>query len=194
MLPRTNFAPGVLFLLASAAALALVPLALPDSYSWVEHTTSEAGGQGVEGAWLARLGFLLFGLGVLWLAYQRRERWGRLAAALHGTFAISMFAVAAFSLRSWEPTASFDATEDFLHSFFATLMGFAFAIGVAVIAIRSWRNGRGLRPLHIAAIAAAIILPIGMTLFGSIDGILQRLMFAIAYLWYAVQGLDRRTE
>ena len=49
-------------LVASGLALALSPALLPENYTWVSNTTSEGAAQRVEGAWLARLGFLLFGL------------------------------------------------------------------------------------------------------------------------------------
>lgn len=117
-------------LVASAASLALAPVLMPVSYSWVSHTTSESAAQGVDGAWLARLGFLFFGLGVLALGRISSASWGRLAAASHAVFGISMIATAAFSSRSWEPGMPFDQTEDLLHSAAATLMAVAFSVGV----------------------------------------------------------------
>lgn len=45
-------------LATSMALLALAPLALPESYSWIELGTSESAAQGVEGAWVARAGFV----------------------------------------------------------------------------------------------------------------------------------------
>lgn len=177
-------------LVASAAALALAPFVLDNSYSWVEHTTSESGAQGVDGAWLARAGFLLFGLAVLWISHQKRRQWGQPATAFNVVFGVSMVAVAAFSLRSWEIGSEFDQTEDLLHSVFATLMGFAFAFGVTAVAIRLRREDFPWRALDIIAVAASVILPIGMGMFGQVDGVLQRLMFAIAYVWYAREALD----
>ena len=45
-------------LLAGAIlALGLAPLAMPDSYSWIELGTSESAAQGTDGAWVARTGF-----------------------------------------------------------------------------------------------------------------------------------------
>jgi len=85
---------------------------LDESYSWVEHTTSQAGGQGVEGAWMARLGFVLFGLAVICLAHCKAGTWRRPATALHVAFGAYLFAVAAFSLRSWQDGMPFDRTED----------------------------------------------------------------------------------
>jgi hypothetical protein len=70
---------GVLACLAaSAAALAVAPILMPTSYSWVAHTTSESAAQGVPGAWLARLGFVTFGFAVLAVAGLARHLWGRL--------------------------------------------------------------------------------------------------------------------
>lgn len=62
---------------ASVLSLALAPFLMPDSYDWLKHTTSESGAQGLSGAWLTRLGFVTFGLGVLWLSSLAGGRWGR---------------------------------------------------------------------------------------------------------------------
>jgi hypothetical protein len=51
----------VTLLMLSAAAVAVAPLMLPGSYSWVRHAISESAAQGVVGAWVARLGLLLLG-------------------------------------------------------------------------------------------------------------------------------------
>lgn len=176
-------------LVASAVALALAPSVLDRSYSWVEHTTSEAGGQGVDGAWLARLGFLLFGLAVIWLAHARAGLWRQPATALHVAFGTCLLGVAAFSLRSWQDGALFDCTEDLLHSVLATAMGFAFALGVASVAWRGDRRRRR-RPFDVVAIAASVIVPLAMTAWPDAAGALQRLMFAVAYLWYGREALD----
>jgi hypothetical protein len=182
--PAAGQLVGVVGLICSAAALALVPLVLPASYSWVEHTTSEAGAQGVHGAWLARAGFVLFGLAVLWIGRRRGSAWGRLATGFHLVFGVCMIAVAAFSLRSWLPGVPFDPTEDALHSVAATVMGFAFAFGVLSVVFRRRTNGEPWRTLDLIAIATSVAVPLGMTALGSIDGVLQRLMFVVAYLWY----------
>ncbi len=187
---KTATTLGIVGLVSSLVALALAPLALDPSYSWLEHTTSESGGQGVDGAWVARTGFLFFGLAVVWIALQARDRWGRTATVFHMTFAVCMIAVAAYSLRAWFPDAPFDTTEDALHSVAATVMGFAFALGVTAVAVRIQRSGHHWRILDGVAVLASIGLPIGMGMFGEIDGGLQRLMFLIAYIWYAREAIQ----
>jgi hypothetical protein len=171
----------VVVLVGSAVALGVAPAAMPESYSWVQHTTSESAAQGVPGAWIARLGFLLFGLGVLWQTSRAGPVWRQPAIALHVGFGVCMTAVAAFSARPWYPEAIFDRTEDLLHSGFATAMGFAFAFGVLTVAAGSRRRWR---PLDVVAVVAAVALPLAMTAWGSGAGMFQRAMFVIAYLWY----------
>ncbi len=171
-------------LAASAVSLGAAPEVVGGSYSWLQHTTSESGAQGVSGAWLARAGFVLFGLAVLWISHQRRTRWRQPAVAFHVTFAVCMFLVAAFSLRSWRPGAPYDPTEDLLHSIAATVMGFAFALGVAAVALRLHSVDHRWRVLDAVAVLASVALPVAMATNGAIDGLLQRVMFAIAYVWY----------
>jgi hypothetical protein len=183
--------PAVLVLAglsASAVALAAAPALMSPGYSWLANTTSESAAQGVRGAWLARLGFLLFGLSVIRLAALRGRDWGRWAAPLHTLFGVFMTAAAAFSTRSWVTGAGFDPTEDALHSIAASAMGFAFALGIAACAVH--QHGQGLRwnVLDALAVAASVILPLGMSAWPEFDGVLQRAMFAVAYVWYAVEA------
>jgi hypothetical protein len=186
--PAARFGPLALLVL-SMIALAAAPALVPESYSLTANTSSESAAQGVEGAWLARLGFLLFGFGVIWLARRSRTRWGPSGTALHTAFGVLMVAVAAFSIRSWEDGAQYDRTEDLLHSLASTGVGFAFAFGVVAVLMRRPKGRAGARAFDLAAVAAACLLPIGMGVWGEVDGVLQRAMFLIAYLWYAAEAI-----
>jgi hypothetical protein len=176
-------------LVGSAVALLAAPALMPSSYSWVSQTTSESAAQGVDGAWLARLGFLLFGLSVLWLAQRAEPAWGWWAAAAHRAFGVLLAAAAAFSHRPWERGASFDRTEDLLHSIAATAMGFAFTLGIIAVALRRVRQSRHPALLDGIAVVAACLIPLGMSVWGSHAGILQRLLFVVGYVWYAREAL-----
>jgi len=176
-------------LLGSAGALALAPLLMPDSYDWVEHTTSESGAQAVDGAWLARLGLLLFGLAVLAVAAGAAARWGPRPSALHRVFGVGMIAAAAFASRSWEEGAPYDSTEDVLHSTAATVIGFSFVFGVLAVVVTRREAGESLRVFDVVAIAAAAALPVANVVDDSVAGLLQRIMFTIAYVWYGREAL-----
>lgn len=80
-------------LVLSATPLALGPIVVAKPYSWVSQTTSGAA-QALEGAGVSRLGFLLFGLGVLWLGVLRKSPWGRIGWGLHLVLALAMIASA----------------------------------------------------------------------------------------------------
>ncbi|MCC6192761.1 MAG: DUF998 domain-containing protein [Anaerolineales bacterium] len=188
--PLTRTA-GLGLLALSALALLVAPALMPADYDWLRHTTSESAAQGVPGAWLARLGFLLFGLSVTWLAGAGPSGWPQPARWLHLGFGVLMIATAAFSTRAWAPGAAYDPVETALHSFTATAMGFAFAIGVA------WGLAAGRRSatqlvLDVTAVIAAVAIPLAMSALPAWTGLLQRGMFAVAYAWYGREWLRDR--
>ena len=157
---------------------------MPASYSWISNVISESAAQGVPGAWLARAGLLAFGLAVLWQALLLRRIWSPGALYCHLAFAICMLSAAAFSHRPWIAGAPFDDFEDLLHSVAATGMGFAFAFGVA---FRQWQRiagGAGVCVPDLVAIACSVVLPVTGVLWPELDGLLQRSMFLVAYVWY----------
>jgi len=185
---RVKAAPIVL-LVASAVCLATAPLLLPPSFSWIAHTTSESAAQGIVGAWLARMGFLFWGFGVLWEVRLNRSRWDKWTVRLHLAFGVFMIATAAFSARSWVAEARFDPIEDTLHSFTSMAMGFAFALGVLGAMLHKMRQGSRGVAFDVIAMAIATLIPICMAIWGDVDGLLQRLMFLIAYAWYIREAL-----
>jgi len=180
---------GVVALLAlSATCVFLAPWMMPDDYSWLSNVISESAAQGVEGAWVARLGFLLFGSAVLWLALSLRSSWARGAYWMHIAFGVFMISTAAFSHRPWQNDVPFDAFEDFLHSVTATAMGFAFSFGVLARTFQRKSDEALKRSLDVLAIIAAIFLPLLGGLEPAYAGLAQRSMFAIAYLWYGSEA------
>lgn len=179
----------VALLVASAALVVAAALAMPAPYAWHVHSISESAAQGLQHAWIARLGFLSFGAAVLILALMCSRHWGRAAFWSHIAFAGLMLATAAFSHKPWLPGVPSDATEDLFHSITATAMGFAFALGVAARLFERGRNPHWPRALDAVALLAAMLLsPVG-TLSPGIGGLLQRVMFGVAYLWYASEAI-----
>ena len=190
---------GIVWLLAAAlVAFGVAPLLLPESYSAVEHGISESAAQGIEQAWPARLGFIAFGLAVLWLVAIRRTDWQPLAWLLHLSFGVCMFGVAAFSAKPWEEGAPHVELEDSLHSLFAGVMGFAFIAGVTtLIVIRRGRSAMAALPDWVALI---VTLSVPLFMSSNIWGLLQRVMFVTAAAWYGREawldasrtGVERR--
>jgi hypothetical protein len=188
MVDRSARVGAVVLIAVAAACLLAAPALMPEGYDPLRHTTSESAAQGLEGAWLARLGFLAFGFAVLVIASASRW-WSPAARLAHALFGVSMVATASFASRSWDPSVPFVRSEDLLHSVAATAMGFAFAAGVAAVALRRHRAGRAVGG-DALAIAASILLPLAMAAFGDWRGLAQRVMFAVAFAWYAARALE----
>jgi len=166
---------------------------MPNGYSWLSNAISESAAQGLHSAWIARLGFLLYGLAVFWLAASLRPVWARGAYWMHSTFGVFMIGTAAFSHKPWLTNIPFDSFEDLLHSVTATGMGFAFSFGVLA---RLLQRGKG-EKLYIAgdavALVAATVLPLSGLFWPSMSGLLQRTLFVVAYLWFAREAMTARS-
>jgi hypothetical protein len=182
----------VTLLLASAVAVAVAPALMPESYSWLADSVSESAGQGVERAWLARAGLLLYGFAVLLLTGLAAFRWGRWGTLLHGIFGVCIIAAAVYAARPWDPTMPYVEFEDLLHSIAASVMGPAFAIGVAVVSARRPLEVKLVRLLDLVAVVASVVVPMAMFSISSLEGysgLFQRAMFAISYTWYAQEAI-----
>ena len=179
---------------AALAALALAPLAMPSTYDWISNSISESGAQQLPGAWVARSGFLLFGIGVLLTALLQRVAWGALATWLLAAFGVLMMSCAAFSTRQWMPDAPFDPTEAALHSAAATIMGFCYGFGVLFATLHDRGMSVPQRVFSMVAVVSSIVLPLGVGLAPHVGGVLQRLMFAIAFAWFIIEAARSRTS
>lgn len=179
----------IAMLAVSAALVGAAPVLMPAGYSWRRHGISKSAAQGVDGAWMARMAFLLFGLAVIWLARRRALAWKFAGTSLHFTFGICMLAVAAFSTKPWQDDVAYVRSEDMLHTVFASTMGFAFIVGtVSVLFARRARSRRS-AAIDLVPALSTIGLSIGMSGLPSVYGLLQRLMFGIAYSWYGREAL-----
>lgn len=181
-------------LAVAALCLALAPLAMPEDYSWASRSISESAAQGVQGAWVARTGFLLMGLGAVLTALASADRWRNPGAVLLGLYGVLMMSASALSTRSWRPDAAYNAQESTLHSTVATAMGFCYALGVLAVLVADRGMPAGRRVLGLAALTSSVTVPLGMLAAPSIAGVLQRAMFALALLWLALEALQSRHD
>lgn len=182
-------------LLASAGLLFLLaPLAMPSNYSWVSNSISESGAQQLTGAWVTRLGFLSFGLGVILTALVSWTMWKSAAGWLLSCFGFLMLTVAAFSTKHWDTTVSFNELESNLHSLSASVMGFFYGIGVLLVIVAEKNVSRAVKILGWVAVFTSIAMPILAGVVPAFGGVFQRLMFAIAIAWFIVQALRTRKE
>lgn len=181
-----------LMLLGSAICVVLAASAMPDGYSWRTNSISESAAQGVQFAWISRLSFLLFGCAVLWLASCKRRIWARGTYWMNIVFGLSMIGTAAFSHKPWVEGVPYDRFEDFLHSITATGMGFAFSLGVVARFMQRSSGETMGRIFDIVALVSATALPLLGFPFPSLAGLLQRVLFGVAYVWFAFEAIEIR--
>jgi hypothetical protein len=186
---RRFAASAVIAMLAAAVlCIAIAPTLMPDSYSVVEHSVSESAAQGVEGAWLARTGLLLFGFSVLALAGHTGRRWGPAGRMLHRVVGVCLVAVATFAHMPWE-NLPYDEFEDLLHSIGSFGVGFAFTAGVVAVSLGRPRGAWRARLFDWVAIVAAFVIPMTMFNVTGIAGVVQRVMFGLAFVWYGAEAI-----
>ena len=118
--------------------------------------------------------------------------------SLHAGFGALLVAAAAFAHRPWMAGEEVDRVEDVLHSVAATSMGFVFVGGVVFTALGRSRDDFWPHAFDLTAVAASVAIPLGMAARPDVDGLLQRMMFVVAYAWYAAEAVrathDRRSD
>ena len=172
------------------AAIILGRFASPPEFSWVHHSTSEQAGQQMPGAWIMRVGFVCYGLGTVIAAVLNRGRQIVVRVAL-AVFGLGMLGTAIWSNASILQDVVSDMREDWMHSVASGLVGTAFA---SACAARLFCPGGSLRDgLAWTGLIASVLLPIGMGVFPDVRGLVQRVMFAISFLFVGREfaGRDR---
>lgn len=177
-----------LLLFVSLVAVMVAPLLMPGSYSCVSHTISESAAQGVPHAWVARLGFVCLGMGAIAAALNCRHVWGLVGAGSLVLFGAFIICSAVVSEKPWQPGVAFDPRQARLHSVAAGSAGVAYTVGVASVLIVDSAAPGWLRAFTAVAATSAVVAPLGMVLRPRRAGLLQRAMFALAYLWLAVEA------
>lgn len=178
----------VAMLVGSGVCLATAPLLMPDSYSILKNAISESAAQGVEYAWVARLGFLLLGFAVLILANVAGSRWGVWGRLVFRLYGVAMIGNAVFSHMPWEDVP-YDALEDLLHSVTAGATGMSFIAGVLIVMSRRGPGHTAPRVFDALAIVAALVISMLIFNMETIAGLIQRIMFGIAYFWFGFEAL-----
>ena len=182
-------------IVALFTAMILGALASDPAYSTVSNTTSELAGQGMPNAWIMRAGFAAFGLAAI-LSAGLRLREAPLMHLPVILFGLGMIGVAIWSAAPLDPALAFDAEQDRLHSLLASGVGFAFALACGVRIFLP--GGNPFEGVSWLGLIVSIAIPLAMTRFPEIDGVLQRIMFAVSALWlwqrYGTPQVQKRTE
>lgn len=168
-------------LVASIVLLALAPLAVADSYSVVEHTLSEAGGQGVEGAWVLRGGILATAVSVWLMTSGSTTAWGWVACQWMRIYAVAVAFLAILPEAAWDDRPH-SPTVAFLHTVSGVFAAVAFIVAAMAITRRRPRHQTARRAYDWLTMAAIAVIP-QLILILSGDGVLERVMVVFGYGW-----------
>lgn len=172
-------------LVLSALMLAAAPLAVADSYSVIEDTLSESGGQGVDGAWVLRAGVLVAAVSVLLMTSLVPSPWPRRARAFLRIYGFALVCLAVFQESAWDGRSA-DLFVAKLHTVSGVVAAVSFILGVFVVSLS--RRHPGGRIFDWVVIIAVALVPQIMLLTGG-DGLLQRTMVALGYAWLFIESL-----
>lgn len=168
-------------LIASAALLAAAPLALGPGYSFLEHTLSESGGQGVGGAWVHRGGVLLAAASVFVMTVLATPVWGVWTRRLIRSYVLALVLLVVFPESPYHG-GPHDPFVAMLHTWAAAFGAVSFILGVASLALGRGEDQHRVRTFDLIVIGAIVLLPQAM-LVTPYDGGIQRLMVALGYGW-----------
>lgn len=160
----------------------------PPGYVWTEHTISELAAQGHIYKWIMQAGFIGFGL-LLGLALVWKSN---LMGRIHSpdlpilVYGLAILVTGIYCTAPFDPNISYSIQEAQLHSYFATLAGFALVGGTLWYLIASPEK-RSIHLVFLVLITAASML-FGLAESGTIPigkGIVQRSLYLVSFIWLA---------
>lgn len=179
---------------AMALAMLLGPLVSPEQFSVLHHSTSEQAAQHLSGAWIIRVGFLAYGASVVASSAidWRTRPWVRVALAMFG---LGLIGTAIWSNAPIIEGVPADLGEDQMHSIASGVVGLAFALACAARLFSPGGNRKDL--LAWSGLVVSVAIPVAMTEFSGIRGLLQRGMFVFSFAFILREFLGsfwRRSE
>lgn len=170
----------------------ILPFYSAKGYSIKANTTSQLGGQNTPNAWVMNLVFLLLGLSCI------TEGWAHLKKFLFHKIAITIFGFSLILMAFFRhaPIAEgvlFDVKADQLHSLFATITGYSFALFAISSAFIEAIVAR--RILAVSAGIATTCLSYLIFNVSDYAGIWQRMIFIFSFAWiiYFFNNQKQRT-
>lgn len=160
-------------------AILIGPLFSPAEFSWMQHSTSEQGGQNMTGAWIMRLGFAGYGVATLTAALVDWSARPLVRAALT-LFGLGLLGTAIWSNASIVPGVFSDRHEDWLHSVASGVVGTAFAGACAALLFAPGGTRRDV--LAWVGLVVSIVFPLAMAELTELRGLIQRAMFGVSFI------------
>jgi len=161
----------------------LLPYISDSNYNSFIHTTSQLGGHHMPYGWVMSISFCFMAASIIFDAIKKQSLPLAVKTFLI-LFGLSFFMTGIFRHQPIDETLLFNQTEDAIHSIFATLTGFSFAIFAATVGFTTKKKQRRFAAFFFVSIS--IIVPLMMQNSQHFSGLLQRLMMMLAIFWMII--------
>ncbi len=164
-------------ILAFVAAVVAGPLYTVTGYSAVRNLISELSAQNTPGNWIMSAAFLTLGAGIV-ADGTRSFAFHQLPFIAFGVF---MALAGIFSHKPIDLQLTYVEWEHTAHSALATAAGVSVTVGFV------WQAVHLQMPLHRLLVAVlalmCVVLPLAMFRFPEVQGVVQRVMYALVFMW-----------
>lgn len=175
---------GVAALVLALVIIWIAPLWMPAGYSPIRHSISESAAQHLRHAWAVRTALIVAAFGAIAVVTGMTHRWTRFEVACGLVFGIAFVFVAIFPHRPWLDGVPISERDDALHSAAANVVGLAI---VALLASVVWRRRSRTPWWDGLVLAVVVVVPLVMMMAPDYEGIMQRSMFSLAFVWLIVE-------
>lgn len=173
------------------AVIIIAHFLVPPEYVWTQNTISELASQGLPNQWIMQLGFIGFGLllnisFVMKFVAEKKVIFADIPLMVYG---LAILVTGFYSAAPFLENVTYSLQESGIHSFFATVAGIAFTLGIL------WRAAvAGSTQERLVHILFLVLVTGASALFGvSESGIIplgkgaaQRVLYAVSFLWLLI--------
>lgn len=159
-------------------AIVMAHLFSSGHYDWTKNTISDLGAQGYSRKVIMQFGFLAFGLILTTGILMNGVSWRTAPILMYG-LCVGLSGI--FCTKPFVDGVSYSANQSFFHSIFAQVAGVSFTIGILIQIFFTTDNQE--KYIHLLFFALVIGLSISFGLLKNNQGIAQRLLYIVSFIW-----------
>lgn len=149
-----------------------------DNYNFTKNTISDLGAQAYSRKWIMQIGFLTFGMTLATGVFMNGFSFRTLPILI---YALCVALTGVFCTKPFFQYSSFSETESTLHAVFAQIAGVTFSIGILTQIF--FETDKSVKTTHFLFFLLVIGLSISFGLLKNYQGIAQRLLYLISFIW-----------
>ena len=162
-------------------AIVIAHIFSTNGYEWTKNTISDLGSQGYNRKIIMQFGFLAFGLTLSVGILLNGLTWRTTPILIYG---LCVGLTGIYCTKPFFNLDSYSETESAIHSALAQIAGITFTLGILVQIFYSANNSE--RWIHFIFLILVIGLSASFGLLKNYQGIAQRLLYLISFIWLVI--------